>query len=129
MRHVTPMASTQPNKIAFLAAKAVLEAASPFDLQIQGASIHVVALARSDRAWPTLSGGRALQGIDEATDGAWPSTVDLQCKWRDGAVDLALRLNVWRQRGPYEGHLALQVVTIPSNRELVWINLTKRIED
>ena len=123
------MSSTLSNKIAFLAAKALLAAGHPFALEVEGNAVQVLAALQSDRTWPTLSGGRALQGIEESTAGAWPGAVSSRCTWPHGNVDLELRLNIWRQRGAYEGHLALQVVTIPSNREIVWINLTKRIED
>lgn len=121
-----PMSS---NKIAFLAAQAVLDAAQPCELTIAGTAVQVAPSPQPHGAWPKLSGDRILQGLDSTSDGPWPAAVALQCTWRDGSVNLELRLNVWRQRGLYEGHLALQAVTSLSNREIVWINLTKRIED
>jgi hypothetical protein len=94
------MASMHPNKIALLAAKAVLEAAQPFDFELEGTAFLVAPEARPDRTWPKLSGDRSIEGIDEAADGPWPAAVILKGSWRDGTANLELRLNIWRPRGP-----------------------------
>jgi hypothetical protein len=123
------MSSPQSNRLAFAAAKAILDATQPLELRLRGKTVRVAFTRGTGWEWPTLTSDRPIVGLDKAVDGPWPPPVELQCDWGDGAVRLELRLNVWRQHGAYEGHLALQVVTIPSNREIVWINLTKRLDD
>jgi len=122
-----------PNEIAFHAGKAIFEAALPIELEVEGTKVAVVVSGK--RAWkrPRLSNDRPLPGLADLPEGSWPSSLELRATWQrenqKGAVLFGLRLTVWRQPGPYEGHLAIQIVTLPSNREVVWINLTKRIED
>ncbi|MEO5728000.1 MAG: ATP-binding protein [Byssovorax sp.] len=123
------MASTDVNKIALRAAKAALDSASLLEIELDGTAVRVAPEPRQAVPWPTLPENRPLDGITESQDGPWPSPVCLRCSWNGGEVLLELRLNIWRQRGQYEGHLALQAVTVPRNREIMWVNLTKRIED
>jgi hypothetical protein len=123
------MATTDVNRIALRAAKAALDAASSLEIEIEGTAVHVEPEPRQAVPWPTLPENRPLEGITESVDGPWPSPVRLRCSWTGGEVLLELRLNIWRQTGQYEGHLALQAVTVPRNRELLWVNLTKRIAD
>ena len=123
------MAGTDVNKIALHAAKAALDAATLLEIELEGTAVRVVPEPRQAVPWPTLPENRPLEGITESQDGPWPSPVRLRCSWNGGEVLLELRLNIWRQRGQYEGHLALQAVTVPRNREILWVNLTKRILD
>jgi len=123
------MAGTDVNKIALRAAKAALDAATLLEIALEGTAVRVVPEPRQAVPWPTLPENRPLEGITESQDGPWPSPVRLRCSWNGGEVLLELRLNIWRQRGQYEGHLALQAVTVPCNREILWVNLTKRILD
>lgn len=127
------MSSSRPNRLAFAAARAILGAAQQLQLEVKGKVVGVTSERGRAAAWPELAAERpderAIPDLDEAADGPWPAPVELRCGWGDGVVRLELRLNVWRQHGAYEGHLALQIVTLPSNRELVWINLTKRLDD
>ena len=123
------MPSAQANKIAFQIARAVLGAAHPFDVAIEGTLVRVAVSVQGGGSGPEISESRGVEGIDESTDGLWPPPVGFLCNWRGGAVQFELLLDVPRSRGPYEGHLAFHVVTIPSRRQLVWINLTKRIQD
>lgn len=123
------MASDDVNRIALRAAKAALDAVTPLQIEIEGTSVSVVPEPPQTVPWPTLPENRPLVGITEAHDGPWPPPARLRCSWSGGEVLLELRLTIWRQRGQYEGHLALQTVTVPRNREIMWVNLTKRIVD
>jgi energy-coupling factor transporter ATP-binding protein EcfA2 len=120
-----------PNKLAFLAANSILGAGHSFDLQVQGTAVRVERWPSLGSTWPMLPGKRALDGLEEANDGPWPPPVVVVCDWGNGrgSVQMELRLDISRARGPYEGHLALHLVTLPSNRQLVWINLTARLRD
>ncbi|MFO0586130.1 MAG: ATP-binding protein [Polyangiaceae bacterium] len=122
------MSQVHPSRLAFQAARSILAAVHDFDLQIQGTSVHVTHRASLDYDLSDVA-EKQIAGLDKDVDGPWPSTIRVDCEWRGGRVLLDVRLNVWRQKGPYHGHLALQIVTFPSNREIVWINLTKRIDD
>jgi AAA domain, putative AbiEii toxin, Type IV TA system len=122
------MSAIHPNQVALFAAKALLDAASSLELDVAGRLVHATVVSRGPALFPELRGGRRPVGLEGLADDLWPASVRLDCAWRDGSIEIELRLAVWRQPGPWEGYLALQIVTVPSNRELVWIGLTKRLE-
>lgn len=121
-----------PNEIAFRAGKAIFEAAQPIEVDVEGTKVTVVVSGK--RAWnrPRLPNNRPLPGLADLPESAWPASLELHATWQRekqrGSVHLGLRLTVLGQPGPYEGHIAIQIVTLPSNRDVVWINLMKRIE-
>jgi energy-coupling factor transporter ATP-binding protein EcfA2 len=115
------MQLAQANRIALKALRSVLEAAHPFEASVAGAAIRVTARMQ-DVAWP-----HGPHELDETTDGPWPKTALLDCAWQTGRVALEARAMFWRGSGRYKGHLGLQVVTTPLNREVMWTSVTQRI--
>lgn len=116
------MQIAEANRISLVALRAVLGAAHPFDLSIGGKAIHVSPRAPQAGRWP-----KGPEGLDEQKDGPWPSSVLLDCEWTGGRVTLEMRASVWRGSNRYNGMLALQVVTSPLNREILWTTLAQRI--
>jgi energy-coupling factor transporter ATP-binding protein EcfA2 len=115
------------NKLALDVGKALLGSASPLDVVIEGVTIHVVPQREPPAAWPSLPQGQPIPGLDEKSDGPWPSAVRLDCSWEGGRVTLVLRWSFWRASARYRGQLALEVVTAARNRQVVWSTVTHRI--
>ncbi len=117
------------NRIALGVGKALLGMARPLDIAIEGVTIHVVPQREPSIAWPLLPGREPLPGLDETRDGPWPGAVRLACSWTGGRIDLLVRWSSWRANDRYRGQLALEVTTVPRNRQIVWSTVTKRILD
>ncbi|KYG08972.1 hypothetical protein BE21_20525 [Sorangium cellulosum] len=117
------------NVLAFEAGRALLGAARPLDVEIEGVTIHVAPQREPPMAWPALPDGRPIPGLDEQRDGPWPSAVRLDCSWKGGHVTLVARWSTWRAHRRYHGQLALEVATVPRNRQIVWSTVTQRILD
>lgn len=126
------------NQVAYEAARSIFEAARDFELTVRQTKIEVGVERLEATARPKLADDTEIPGFETAWSVLFPSTewlptLILHCSWNTGpgsgagSVDLELRLAVWHTPGPYQGDLALQVATRPSNRQLLWINLTRRI--
>jgi energy-coupling factor transporter ATP-binding protein EcfA2 len=70
-----------------------------------------------------------IPGLDEVRDGPWPAPVRLECSWVGGRVTLVVKWSPWRAHVLYWGQLALEVATVPRNRQVVWSTVTQRILD
>ncbi len=121
------MQVAEANRIALTALRAVLGAAHPFELSIGGKAIRVSPGAPRSARWVT--GPKGAEGLDEQKDGPWPPSIVLDCEWTAGRVTLEMRAAIWRGSKRYNGQLALQVVTSPRNREILWTTLSQRILD
>lgn len=117
------------NKIAFDVGKALLEAARPIEVTIEGVTIHVAPQREPPVAWPTLPQGHPIPGLDGDRDGPWPAAVRLECSWAGGRLTLVARWSLWRASPRYRGQVALEVATVPRNRQVVWSTVTQRILD
>lgn len=124
------------NQVALSAARSVFDAAHDLELTVRQTKIRVRVERLEATARPKLADDSEIPGFErepfslfEQPD--WLPTLILHCSWNAdggaGSVDLELQLAVWRTPGPYQGDLALQIATRPSNRQLLWINLTRRI--
>ncbi len=116
------MEVAEANRIALAALRAVLGAAHPFELTIGGKAIRVSPREPTPTRWP-----KGPEGLDEQKDGPWPPSRVLDCEWTGGRITLEMRASVWRGSRAYNGRLALQVVTSPRNREILWSTLSQRI--
>ena len=117
------------NRIALGVGKALLGMARPLDIAVEGTTIHVVPQHEPLTAWPMLRAREPMPGLDERRDGPWPGAVRLACSWTGGRIDLVVRWSSWRASERYRGQLALEVATVPQNRQIVWSTVTKRILD
>jgi hypothetical protein len=116
------MQVAEANRIALAALRAVLGAAHPFELSIGGKVIRVSLRPPQAVGWP-----KGPEGLDEQKDGPWPPSILLDCAWSGGRVTLEMRASISRGNNRYRGQLALQVVTSPLNREIVWSSIAARI--
>lgn len=133
------MEVAQANRIALQALRSVLGAAHPLDVSIGGTRIRVTptapptqvdllqTLAAASGAAQPVSWPHGAEGLDAQKDGPWPPPVLLDCTWKGGRVMLEVRASVWRGSKRYNGQLALQVVTLPLNRELIWSTMASRV--
>jgi hypothetical protein len=123
-----------PNQVAYSAATAVFDAAHDLELTVRGTKVRVMVERQASAARPRLSDDSEVPGLDDSLfwlipENPWLPTLVLHCSWNGGAIDLGLRLMPWRSPGIYQGDLALHIATLPSNREIVWMNLSKRIDN
>lgn len=116
------MQVAEANRIALVALRTVLGAAHPFELTIGGKKIRVVPREPRAARWP-----RGPEALEEQKDGPWPPFILLECTWSGGRVMLEMRASVWRGSKRYNGQLALQVVTSPLNREVLWSTVASRV--
>lgn len=112
----------EANRLALAALRAVLGAAHAFELTINAKVISVAPRPPQQTAWP-----KGPEGVNPQTDGPWPPSVLLDCAWQGGWITLEVRAAVWRGSKRYNGHLALQVVTLPLNREILWSSVAPRL--
>ncbi len=128
--HAPPNMELGPaNKVALAVANALVAAARPLDVVIEGVTIHVAPRHEPPIAWPTLPQGQPIPGLDEGHDGPWPPAVRLDCSWTGGRVALVACWKVWRASVRYRGQLGLDVSTVPRNRQILWSTVTQRILD
>lgn len=131
----------EANRIALLALRSVLGAAHSLEVTIGGTRIRVVPIApliqvdmlhmfaaATPGAAQPVSWPHGAEGLDAQKDGPWPRSVLLDCTWTGGRVTLEVRASIWRGGSKrYRGQLALQVVTSPLNREILWSSVTARV--
>lgn len=73
---------TDGNKIALRALRSLLGGAKPFEVVVGETKVACSLTATPAAPWPQGAGG-----IDEASDGPWPSGVAVDCRWEGGDVD------------------------------------------
>jgi len=112
------------NRIAFGAAKAVLAAAQPIELTIDGKRVVCDVTKLQGPAWPDSE----LPGLVSERDGPWPAPANIECRWDGGTAALRLTVDHWMRR-PYRGLIGLRVLVRPGNRSLVWSTLATVIGD
>jgi hypothetical protein len=103
------------NRIAFVAAKAILAAAQPLTLQVAGKQVTCSVAKLPAPEWPDIE----LPGLASGQDGPWPSPANIDCSWQGGSAMLRLSADHWT-RTTYRGLIGLRLMVRPGNRSLVW---------
>jgi MoxR-like ATPase len=100
-------------------ARALLEAAGPLKLLVEGTAVDVQVDRLPQAPWPASR----PEGLDEATDGPWPRALRAQCTWKGGAQTLLVEATPWKTAGPYQNLVSLRVGLSSVPQELIWITL------
>ncbi|KYG01892.1 hypothetical protein BE21_55675 [Sorangium cellulosum] len=104
------------NRIALRAARAILDAAEPFEVPVEGSIVKVVPQRLPAESWPT-----GTWGLDERKDGPWPSPVLYHCSWPGGKTQIVA--SAMRGGGRYRDLVAIALTTRRGPQQLVWINI------
>lgn len=113
------------NKIAFRAIRNIIEGAKPFEIDVAGTKIACAVSPAAVQPWP--EGG--VQGLDEATDGPWPTAVDVECRWDGGHCALQVRAGYWRSSRRYRQQTGVRVRLRDRQQTVVWITVPPLIGD
>lgn len=107
------------NRLALTVARALLDAAAPLKLEVEGTAIDVQIERLPQAPWPASR----LEGLDEATDGPWPRALRAECSWKGGSQTLLVEATPWKTAGRYRGLVSLRVGLSAAPQELIWITL------
>jgi len=114
--------TTRPdsNRIALTSIRALLGVRGSFDVTVHGTPVHVEVTTSGAARWP-----RVVSGLDEHTDGPWPSPLYLACTWRGGQTTLKVAAETWGKSKTYYGVIGLSVRQ--ESLSLIWITVPKEI--
>lgn len=110
------------NRIALRAVRSILQAAEPFEVDVEGTPVKVGVERRAPPPWPA-----GAWGLDERLDGPWPQPVLLQCTWEGG--ETSLTAEALRAAGAYKGLVAILFRSLLVPQQLVWINVAASLQD
>ncbi|MCC6556806.1 MAG: AAA family ATPase [Polyangiaceae bacterium] len=114
---------TDANEIALSALQSILDAAKPFEIEINGTKVTATTARPTPDAWP--AGG--IKNVAPPADGRMLAPVDVACVWNGGKC--VLRFDVAIAGGSYKGQVAARVRPVGRNQQIVWFNLGSRLED
>ena len=118
----TPVSSADrpdANRIALRALRRLLDGAAPLKLTVEGTSIDVQVERLPSPPWPA----RALEGLDENTDGPLPRAVRARCTWSGGSTEILLRVSWWQTRTAYRHLVGLRCSVASSDQEIGWTSV------
>ncbi len=107
------------NQLALRVARATLEAAGDFKLEVEGTLIDIKVERLPQPPWPSAH----PEGLDEAADGPWPRAIRAECTWKGGSRTLLTQATYWKTQGTYRHLVSLQVALDDAAQELIWITL------
>ena len=111
------------NRIALRVIRAILDAATRFELDVEGTPIAV----RVDKLPPSPWPSRGLAGLDEATDGPLPQAQRVSCSWTGGSTELLVSVRWWATKGDYRDLLGIRVAIASTGQEIMWTTVTIRL--
>jgi len=114
---------TDANRIALRAIKAVLDAAAPLNITVEGVPVEVHVERLPSARWPA----RGLEGLDERVDGPLPSAVHAYCKWPGGRTELLLSAAWWPRGSSYRDLMGIRTTVAATGQEIGWITVALRI--
>lgn len=109
------------NQLALEAARSILAAAHPLELDIDGTRVTCAVTKLEVPAWP-----EDVSGLDATRDGPWPAPAEVDCRWDEGQVKLRLSAEVW-DRARYRGLIGIRVRV--QGRSLIWSTVPAVIGD
>jgi MoxR-like ATPase len=110
------------NRIALQAVRAILQAAEPFEIDVEGTLVRVQLERRPPPPWPS-----GTWGLDERLDGPWPQAVLLECAWEGGRTTLVAEGQ--RAGSGYQGLVAILFSALLVPQQLVWINIAAAVQN
>ncbi len=110
------------NRIGLKVVRAILQAAEPFEVDVEGTMVRVEVERQQPPPWPS-----ATWGLDERIDGPWPQSVQLDCAWEGGRTQIIAEAQ--RAGGSYQGLVAILFSTALVPQQLVWINIAALLQN
>ena len=110
------------NRIALRTVRALLDGARPFEIQIAGTTVTCSVAPGAARPWPSSP----VRGLDEQSDGPWPTPVNVDCSWDGGRCSITVRCRT--ATGKYQDDAAFEVI-LRDGGQLLWINIPCLISD
>ena len=104
------------NRVALKAVQAMLDAAAPFDVLVEGKRVDVAVERLPPEPWPK----EGLTGLDPAVDGPLPSAARAICRWDGGEVTVLVSAS-WPGTGIYRHLVAVQARAF--GKQVVWSNV------
>ncbi len=111
------------NAIGLRALRAVLDAAHDFEVDLGDRHVTVTYMRQPAAAWPRL-----LEGLDEATDGPWPTAVDVRAAWDGGSSELTVSAAYWQTNDRLRHLVGLKITLAHLDRELLWASVGRWVQ-
>jgi MoxR-like ATPase len=122
-----PLATTteraDANRIALRALRAILDAAAPTKLTVEGTVVDVQVERLPAATWPL----RGLDGLDETADGPLPRATRLKCAWTGGSTELLMSVAWWQTKTVYRHLVGLRTSIASSGQEIGWITVALQL--
>ncbi|MBI2392026.1 MAG: AAA family ATPase [Deltaproteobacteria bacterium] len=113
------------NQIALRALKNILDAAAPFEVEIDGVKVTCAVERLPPEPWPA---GGPKDVASPGGDGRWLAPVEVHCTWSGGQCQLRFEAS-WAKGGPYDQRIAALVRLRDRPQQLVWLNVGLAIGD
>ncbi|MFO0591811.1 MAG: AAA family ATPase [Polyangiaceae bacterium] len=117
------MVRTDANEIALRAIGAILDAAKPFEVDIDGTKVTCTITRRAPEPWPAAG----IKHASPPADGRWPAAVEVACAWEGGKCLLRFEAAV-ASGGRYDQDVAALVRLAERPQQVVWFNMGARIQ-
>jgi len=104
------------NSIALRALRAILEAAAPLKIAVEGTNVDVQIERLPAAQWPA----RGIEGLDGEKDGPLPAAVRARCSWSGGSTELLFRVSWWQTKSAYRHLVGLRCSVASTDQEIGW---------
>lgn len=111
------------NKLALQSIRSVLSGAKPFEVEIEGTTVHCEVKLGDQPLWPSSG----VKGLVENEDGPWPRPVEVESRWEGGRCALEVDADYSRAKDghPFHHNVGLSVHLRDRNRQLLWITVAR----
>jgi 5-methylcytosine-specific restriction protein B len=106
---------TDAHRLSLVIIRSVLEAAHPFDFDIEGTAVHVDVKALPQPSWP-----RILEHLDEASDGLWPRPVAIEATCDSGSLAIELACGTYQASNSRYAEQPGFEITVPDSRQVIF---------
>jgi MoxR-like ATPase len=113
------------NRVALRALRAILDAAAPAQIAVEGATVDVQIERLPAAPWPA----QGLLGLDAAADGPLPRAVRLHCTWLGGSAELLLSVGWWKTSTAYRHLIGVRTSVAATNQEIGWITVALALRE
>ncbi|RKH74045.1 AAA family ATPase [Corallococcus sp. AB049A] len=111
------------NSLALAAARSILDAAMPFNVNIGGVEIQITPTRMFNGPWPGN-----VWGLDEKRDGPWPQSLLLDCDWSTGHTQIFVVARL-AAGTPYGGLVSILFSIPGTSQQLVWVNVAAHLRE
>jgi hypothetical protein len=104
------------NRIGLRAVRAILDAAAPMQMLIEGTAVGISVERLPPAPWPA----EGFQGLDAQEDGPLPRAVRLRCTWETGSTELLISVGLWSLQR-YSVGIRTRVAS--TGQEIGWVSV------